>query len=135
MEMTTKKATAKKAASKPEGPTDREKDIGRLLMSHRHPMATALVRQYLGFKHQQAFPTKIDDIDTIKLVVKGYPFLKLKSMRGFCKIWDEVVGRWDRISDLHEAGDVKGLKQFLKELSDPYLGNSITGDYSKSIYG
>jgi hypothetical protein len=129
-----KKKTAKKAVAKSNGAPERERQIISLLVTHHSPIVTALMRRYAKMSYKQVRPSNIDDIDTLVKTFEGYPFLKLESMKGFCKIWDAVVDNWDHLLKLRELNDRKAIKQHLNELASPYLLNSITHDYSKSLY-
>jgi hypothetical protein len=117
-------------------PTQREQQLGMLLLGNPEPCVRAMVRRWLGFRlSSPAHPTSIDDITEIADACESFDFLNLEDMRGFCHIWDKIYNSWEHISKLHSEGDRRGLKQFLKEIADPYCTNQITGDYSSSVYG
>ena len=125
----------KEIEMKPLGPTKREREIVILMTAHRHPMVTALLRKDVGLPARGGnHPKTIDDVDTIIQSTEAYSFLNIESMKGFCKIWDAVIAQWDHILKLKSVGDRKGIARFLKELRDPYVTNTVTGDTSKSIY-
>ena len=122
---------------KPEGfATKREKQLVSLLTTQRHLCVTGMARRWAGHKLAATYhPTNIDDVANIIQAMEGYTFLTMDVMRGWCKIWDKIADHWPKIVELHDLDDRKGLKAFLKELSDPYLTNPITGNYASSIYG
>jgi hypothetical protein len=130
--MTTKK-TAKKQVTK----CDHKQELVKLLTERRqHPVIIAMARRHVGLPAgRSTHPQNIDDILHIRGILEDCPFIKLTDMVGFCKIWDAIVENWKHIEKMSETGDYQNLKQFLKELSAPYLVNVVTGDYSKSIYG
>lgn len=118
-------------------PTKRDKELGELLLTPnlRYPVI-GMVRRWLGHELDRTYhPSTLDDIDGILAVTEKYSFIKLSDMRGWCKIWDDLHDNWERVLELKDNNDTQGLHRFLKELSAPYLTNSVTGDYSSSIYG
>jgi hypothetical protein len=95
-----------------------------------------MVRRWAGLKLLATYhPTSIDDIDSISLALKGYPFLSMENMRGWCKIWDGIANSWDHLMELKQKDDRDAIRQILREIASPYCANSITGDFSPSIYG
>ena len=137
--MTTKKAAKKKTEKEvsSNGVTQREKDIITILTSvNDSKIITAMLRRYAGLGLPQSFhPQNIDDIQQILAAQELYPeLIDIEKMRGWCKIWDAVADQWPRILELTKSDSRREIKRLLKELSDPYLSNAITFDYSSSIY-
>jgi len=118
------------------GATKREKELGGLLLKkHLRLPVIGMIKRWLGHELDRTYhPSTLDDINGILEVTESCDFINLRDMRGWCKIWDEIHDHWERILELKENGDTAGLHRFLKELAAPYLGNSVTGDYSSSIY-
>jgi hypothetical protein len=136
--MTTKKA-AKKAVNKEaktqNGATDRELELIRLFLGQRNSCVMGMVKKWSGMPMIDTYhPTNIDDIYQISKAIEMYSFLNLECMKGWCKIWDKIIESWDRIIDLQKQDDRKGLRAFLADIAAPYLANSVTGDYTPSIY-
>jgi len=133
------KPVAKKAVKANKTPvkglTDREGDIVSLAFIHPSRMARAMLLRKRGSKNV-TFPRDMDDIGAVMMIQKCYSkIVSLEDMKGFCKIWDEVIEKWSEIEKLHDAGNGREMKRFLKNISDPYASNLATGDYSGSIYG
>jgi len=133
------KPAAKKAVKANKTPvkglTDREGDIVALLTVHRSRMSISMLQRKRGSKNV-FFPRDMDDVASIIMIQKCYnKIISLDDMKGFCKIWDEIIEKWSDIEKLHDAGNGREMKSFLKNISDPYASNLATGDYSGSIYG
>jgi len=137
----TAKKTAKKKTVKKETlpPVISGKDVFYLTVTVNHRVVTNMLRRSLGLDmptNISHFPKDLEDIDHIVKAVKAYPgLINPKKMRGFCKVWDTMLDHWDKILDLHLEDDRRGMKQFLKEISAPYLTNPQTGNYTTSLYG
>jgi hypothetical protein len=133
-----KKKIAKKAVKKTEtqdGATARELELIRLFMGQRNSCVIGMLRRWADMPMIDTYhPTNIDDIYQIKKAVEMYSFISLDGMRGWCKIWDKIIESWDKLIELQEQDDRKGIRALLAEIAAPYLANSVTGDYSPSIY-
>ena len=131
-----KKKTAKKEATKP---VISGKDVFYLTQTINHDVVTNMLRRSLGLEmpsHKGFHPRTPDDIEHIVKAMDAYPSdISVKSMAGYCKIWDAVISHWGQIMKLRDSGEFKSLKSLLKELAAPYKGEGTTDDTSKSIYG
>jgi len=96
------------------------KDCSKVLLS----------RHFQCWFDKCALPSDTDEIVEMIIMLNDLSFLNIDKMRGFSKIWDAIVYRWDDIEEASKASDWSTMERLLREAALPFqdAGNPIWED-------
>ena len=134
-----KKAATKKVSAKPktlETATKREKELVLSLLTYDSKAVKSMIKRFVGIPMSDSnFPTNVDEVDQMIRLMESYPYIKLESMKGWCKIWDAIIADWDNIKLMSESDNRRELRDLIRAIASKYCTNQTTGNYQSSLYG
>ena len=107
-------------------------DFERLARDEFGTSARLMGRLALGARLTQPdyliYPKTVDEWAGCYKVLR-WTGIRLESMRGFSKVWDELVMRWDTLSAFYERGNWAGLEDSLQHIDGMFRQNGCLSVY------
>ena len=88
----------------------------------------AIAMRAVGKIKNKAFdyPCDADDFSRCYEMLKACPAVKIERMRGFNKVWDNLVDSWIEITQLYELEDWAGVRAKIRSCSSSFSKDGIT---------
>jgi hypothetical protein len=66
------------------------------------------------------YPHDNDDFGRCYRLLKQCPEINIECMRGFNRVWDNLVDKWPELTELHEAENGQRVYSLIKECERPF---------------
>lgn len=85
----------------------------------------AIAKRAVGKTTVRAFdyPRDADDFGRCYKMLKACPSVSVECMKGFNRIWDNLVDAWEEIAKMYESEDWRGVYNKIDSCSKPFRVN------------
>lgn len=73
-----------------------------------------------------SYPCDADDFGRCYRLLETAPEIKIEKMKGFNRIWDDLVDVWQELTDLYEQFEGSGIYRKIHQITEKYSKNHCT---------
>lgn len=70
-----------------------------------------------------SYPHDADDFGRCYRLLKADPKIKIEKMKGFNRIWDDLVDMWQELTDMYEQSEGRGIYRKIYQTTEKYSKN------------